>query len=390
VQSYNYRLCLTNNPANRVEVKKPLQYNREEYISLIEDVWTGRHTGAHMQQVTAAMLEENRKYIASGKPSKIPGDVWGIAKITNMVTLPNAKTDANNQHMAFISTDLPEENWPWPTSAWAWRDQYAQRLRNYIQGLIWFAQNDKALPEHFRKAAKEWGFAKDEYTDNDNFPRQVYVREGRRFEGLYFFTAKDATEVAPGQRPPLHASSVTASHYALDSHAVRKREPNRIHLDGFLSYPSQVYTVPYGVMVPKTVDNLILPVPVSGSHIGFSTLRMEPCWIALGQAAGVAASLAIDRNQKVRNIAIAELQKVLIEQKATLIYFQDVQPDHADFPMVQYMALRGYLPEWQAKLTDAADEITLAAWEKLSGIKLQAQAGTSRKDVLTKLYQQLK
>lgn len=390
VQSYNYRLCLTNNPANRIEIKKPVQYNREEYISLIEDVWTGRHTGAHMQQVTAAMLEENRKHIASGKPSKIPGDVWGIAKITNMVALPNAKTDANNQHMAFISTDLPEENWPWPTSGWAWRDQYAQRLRNYIQGLIWFAQNDKALPEHFRKAAKEWGFAKDEYTDNDNFPRQVYVREGRRFEGLYFFTAKDATEAAPGQRPPLHASSVTASHYALDSHAVRKREPNRIHLDGFLSYPSQVYTVPYGVMVPKTIDNLILPVPVSGSHIGFSTLRMEPCWMALGQAAGVAASLAIDHNRKIRNIAIPELQKILIAQKATLIYFQDVQPDHADFAMIQYMGLRGYLPGWQARLNDPADETTLAAWEKLSGIKLQAQAGSSRKDVLNKLYQQLK
>jgi hypothetical protein len=347
VQSYNYRLCLTNNPANRVEVKKPLQYNREEYISLIEDVWTGRHTGGQMQQVTAAMLEENRKHIQKGNASKIPGDVWGIAKITNMVPLPNAKTDANNQHMAFISTDLPEENWPWPTSSWAWRDQYALRLRSYIQGLIWFAQNDKALPEHFRKAAKEWGFAKDEYTDNENFPRQVYVREGRRFDGMYFFTVKDATEVAPGQRPPVHPSSVTASHYAFDSHAVRKREPNRIHLDGFLSYPSQVYTVPYGVIVPKTVDNLLLPVPVSGSHIGFSTIRMEPCWMALGQAAGIAASLAIDKQMKVRNIAVEDLQSILIDQQATLIYFQDVKPGSPEFKVIQTMALRGYLPAWQ-------------------------------------------
>ena len=391
VQSYNYRLCLTNNPANRVEVKKPLQYNREEYISLIEDVWTGRHTGGQMQQVTAAMLEENREHIQKGNASKIPGDVWGIAKITNMVPLPNAKTDANNQHMAFISTDLPEENWPWPTSSWAWRDQYALRLRSYIQGLIWFAQNDKALPEHFRKAAKEWGFAKDEYTDNENFPRQVYVREGRRFDGMYFFTVKDATEVAPGQRPPVHPSSVTASHYAFDSHAVRKREPNRIHLDGFLSYPSQVYTVPYGVIVPRTVDNLLLPVPVSGSHIGFSTIRMEPCWMALGQAAGIAASLAIDKQMKVRNIAVEDLQSILIDQQATLIYFQDVKPGSPEFKVIQTMALRGYLPAWQARLGDPIDAETIASWEKLSGLKVNAEPGkTSRGDALRDLYQKLK
>lgn len=387
VQSYNYRLCLTNDPANRVAVQKPAVYNRAEYTSLLEDVWTGRHAGAQMEKVTAAMLEENRKHIAQGNPSKIPGDVWGIARISNMVTLPNAKTDANNQHMAFISTDLPEENWPWPTSGWAWRDAYAQRLRSYIEGLLWFAQNDKELPEHFRKAARAWGFAKDEYTDNGNFPRQVYVREGRRFEGLYFFTAQDATARIPGQRPVIHSASITASHYALDSHAVRKREPGRIHLDGFLSYPSQVYTVPYGVMVPKEVDNLLLPVPVSGSHIGFSTLRMEPCWMALGQAAGVAAALAIDRQVKVRHVPVEALQKSLIAGQATLMYYQDVNPADADFAMVQTLGLKGYLPEWKARLADVADAETVALWEKASGKKLTFTPGrTTRREVLQQLY----
>ena len=382
VQSYNYRLCLTRNPANRVEVKKPLKYNREEFVSLIEDVWSGHHTGIEMQNITTEMLEENRKHIAGGNPSKIPGDVWGIARITNMVVLPNDKTDANNQHMAFISTDLPEENWAWPTSSWAWRDAFAQRLRDYIQGLIWFAQNDKELPEHFRKAAKEWGFAKDEYTDNGNFPRQVYVREGRRFEGVYFFTANDATAVAAGLRPPVHSSSVTASHYALDSHAVRKREPNKIHLDGFLSYPSDVYSVPYGVIVPKKVDNLLLPVPVSGSHIGFSTIRMEPCWMALGQAAGVAASLSIDRQMKVRNINVSELQKILLDQNATLMYYKDVSPSDKNFKMIQHLGLHGYLPEWEANLEAPVDEQTAQAWQKLSGKKLSYEAGTTKRGAL--------
>lgn len=391
VQAYNYRMCLTNNPANRITISKPANYNRNDYVSLIEDVWTGRTTLADMLKVTPEMRESNRKHIAAGNRTQVPGDVWGIDKITNIVHVPNQKTDANNQHRAFISTDLPEENWPWPTAGWEWRDRYAQRLREYTLGLFWFAQNDKELPAHFRKAALEWGLAKDEYTDNQNFPRQVYVREGRRFEGINFFTANDALPVVPGGRPPLHETSITASHYALDSHAVLKREPNRVHLDGFISYPTAVYTVPYGVIVPKQVDNLLLPVPVSGSHIGFSTLRMEPCWMALGQAAGVAAALAIDDQVKVQRVDISRMQSALINQKSTLIYFKDVPYTDPAFPVVQFMGLKGYLPEWNARLHDAVDDETLKQWSTLSGYRLEAQVGRStRLEVLTNLFKQIK
>ena len=391
VQAYNYRMCLTNNPANRITISKPANYNRNDYISLIEDVWTGRTTLADMLKVTPEMMESNRKHIAAGNSTQVPGDVWGIDKITNIVHVPNQKTDANNQHRAFISTDLPEENWPWPTAGWEWRDRYAQRLREYTLGLFWFAQNDKELPAHFREAALEWGLAKDEYTDNQNFPRQVYVREGRRFEGINFFTANDALPVVPGGRPPLHETSITASHYALDSHAVLKREPNRVHLDGFISYPTAVYTVPYGVIVPKQVDNLLLPVPVSGSHIGFSTLRMEPCWMALGQAAGVAAALAIDHQVKVQRVDISKMQSALINQKSTLIYFKDVPYTDPAFPVVQFMGLKGYLPEWNARLHDAVDDETLKQWSALSGYRLEAQVGRStRLEVLTNLFKQIK
>ncbi|MEO7212915.1 FAD-dependent oxidoreductase [Mucilaginibacter sp.] len=387
VQSYNYRICLTNDASNSIAVEKPAKYNRDEYVSMIEDVWTGKNTGVQMQEVSAAMMEDNRKTLAGGGITKIPGDRWGIGKITNMVPLPNHKTDGNNQHMAFISTDLPEENWPWPTSDWAWRDTFAQRLKEYTLGLIYFAQNDKELPESFRKATKEWGLAKDEYTDNGNFPRQVYIREGRRFEATYFFTAKDAIAVSPGKRPPVHPSSVTASHYALDSHAVRKREPGKIHLDGFISYPTSVYTVPLGVMVPKQVDNLILPVPVSGSHIGFSTIRMEPCWMALGQAAGIAASLAIDNHSSIKSVNNDLLQNTLIDQKATLIYYKDIDPSSPDFKMVQLMGLKGYLPDWEARLDAPVDNQQAALWCKLSGLKTKFNPGiTTRREMLTKIY----
>lgn len=387
VQSYNYRLCLTNNPTNRMLFAKPVNYNRNDYASIVEDVWTGRNTDVAMQGVTDAMMEKNRRHIKAGNPSKLPGDKWGIAKITNIVHVPNMKTDANNQHGVFVSTDLPEENWLWPTSSWEWRDRFATRLREYIEGLFYFAQNDPELPAHFRKDAKEWGLAKDEYTDNAHFPRQVYVREGRRFEGAYFFTANDAIPASIGGRPPVHAASITASHYALDSHAVRKREKGRIHLDGFLSYPSAVYTVPYGVIVPKKVENLLLPVPVSGSHIGFSTLRMEPCWMAIGQAAGIASVLSIEEKVKVQNINLSRLQDELVSQKATLIYYKDIDSTNPHFALVQRMGLRGYLPDWKARLSEPIDTETLAAWKQLSGMTLQdvRTGATSRLAVLERI-----
>lgn len=387
VQAYNYRLCLTCDPEKRIPFPKPEKYDRDEYASLADDVWSGRNTQRAMVNVTDEMMQKNRGHIAAGNKTSIPGDNWGIWKISSLVTLPNSKADANNQHAAFISTDLPEENWPWPTSSWEWRDKFAERLKNYTLGLLWFAQNDPSLPEHFRLAVGQWGLANDEYTDNGNFPRQVYVREGRRFEGVYFFTAKDALPVSPGMRPPLHRTSVTASHYALDSHAARKREPGRAHLDGFISYPTAVYTVPAGVMLSHRIDNLLLPVPVSGSHIGFSTLRMEPCWMALGQAAGILASLAIDNRTTVRDVDIDALQEKLVEKKATLIYYKDIGPDDSDFPMVQYLGLRGYIPEWEASLDKPADYESVKQWTGLCGFGPEWTPGkTTRREILKQIY----
>ena len=68
VQAYNYRLCLTNDPKIRVLFPKPTSYNRDEYVPLIEDVWTGKNTQRVMLKVTDEMMEENRRHIAAGNP----------------------------------------------------------------------------------------------------------------------------------------------------------------------------------------------------------------------------------------------------------------------------------------------------------------------------------
>uniref|UniRef100_UPI00258EC09D FAD-dependent oxidoreductase n=1 Tax=uncultured Alistipes sp. TaxID=538949 RepID=UPI00258EC09D len=187
------------------------------------------------------------------------------------------------------------------------------------------------------------------------------------------------------KRPPLHSSSVTASHYALDSHAVRKREAGRIHLDGFFSHPTAVYTVPYGVMVPRKIENLLFPTAVSGSHVGFSTLRMEPCWMALGEAAGTAAALAIDARTDVRGIAADSLQGRLLRHGATLVYLRDMKPGDPDYAQVQRLALRGFFPEWEAGLDRVTDESTARLWSSLAGREVTADGKTTRREWLRRL-----
>jgi len=364
IQAYNFRLCITDNPDNQTPFSKPESYNRDDYASLVEDLKANRWAGRYVNEAE-----------------------WdGIGRITNIVWLPNGKTDANNQHLAFVSTDLPEENYPWPEADWAWRDKFQKRLEDYTMGLFWFLQNDQEVPESFQKNAQRFGLAADEYTDNGNFPRQVYVREGRRIWGEYIFLAHDAIPTREGGRPPVHPDSITASHYAIDSHAVRKREPGRCHLDGFLSHRTMPYTVPYGVMVPRCVDNLWVPVAVSASHLGFGTLRMEPCWMAMGEAAGIAAAIGQELCLPNRSIPLASLQASLVEQKAQLIHFSDLSEEDAAYPAAQLLGVRGAFPEWEAKPDEPATTAEVERWALLAGVPApKLQEGATRRDVLTKI-----
>ncbi len=368
VQAYNYRLCLTDVPDDVTPVVRPENYDSTEFLSLAEDVCLGRTT----------------------TEDTLVGYYQGMRQISSMVSLPNGRYDGNNHHLAFLSTDLPEENWPWPTSGWDWRDTYARRLRSYTMGLLWFVQHDKSLPESFRSECLRWGLARTEYADNGHFPREVYVREGRRVVGEYLFTAHDALTM---RGRPEHAASITASHYALDSHAVRKREPGRVHLDGFFSYRTRPYTVPYGVIVPSKVDGLLTPVPVSGTHIGFSTLRMEPCWMALGQAAGTAAVLAIESDVQPRWVDDFVLQRRLLEDGAVLIYFEDAAPGDAHYGALQFFALRGFLRDcWQAGLDLVVDEATAENWIKWAGVGSPdgfLSGTTTRGELLEMLYEKV-
>ncbi len=361
IQSYNYRLPLTTRENNMRRIEKPATYNRDEYLSLAEDVRLNRF---------------------AGPPTPMEFD--GIGAITNMVRIPNDKVDGNNQHAAFISTDLPEENWPYPTASWDWRDRFARRLRDYILGLFYFAQNDPELPADFRGRCNRWGLSLDEFPENENFPRQIYVREGRRIRGEYLFTAHDALSKR-GSRA--HMTSITASHYALDSHACHKREPGRPHTEGMFSYKTAPYSVPYGVIVPLEVENLLIPLPASGTHIGFSTLRMEPCWMALGEAAGVAINVSLDDGSSVRDANIVELQRRLLAAGAVLTYYEDAAPGDAHYEALQFFALRGFLGDsYQAQLNAPVSDEDRANWITLADAPELADFAGTRGQLLDKIY----
>lgn len=321
IQAYNYRLCLTDVPENRVAPGKPASYNREEYASLSVDAAEGR--------------------------------VRSIRDVLNILPVPGGKTDTNNHHYCMCSSDLPEENGTYLEGGREERQRVRDRHRHYYQGLLWFLQHDESLPEAFREDAQRWGYAADEFADTDNFPPQLYVREGRRILGEYRFTENDA-RLAPGLgRSPIHADSVAVGAYAIDSHATRKREAagRNVALEGFLGlgWLTEVYQIPYGVMVPLGVDGLLVPVAVSATHMGLGTIRMEPCWMQLGYAAGVAADLAIAGGAAPRDIPIDNLQDELLAADQLIGFYRDIDASGLMGKAIQYFGAKGAFRSYEAR-----------------------------------------
>ena len=362
IQAYNYRLCLTDDPTNRREVERPDGYDRSVYAPLVDDVRSGR----------------------------MPG-FWGPrggTAVLNFVPMPNRKSDANNHHYCFTSSDWAEANFDYPEAGPERRLEIARAHRAYTEGLVWFCQNDEELPADFREAAQEWGLAADEFQDNGGFPRQMYVREGCRILGGYLFSASDALLDSSGGRSPTHWDSVASGGYQIDSHATRKREDlglddsevldgRQVALEGFIGLHEETvpYQIPFRVMVPEGIDGLLVPVAVSASHLGYGTIRMEPVWMALGEAAGTAAALALGRGVRVRDVPRGALQRALLDGTQVITYFEDVAPDgfrgHEQQPeglseAAQFWGARGFFTRYAARLDDPLTEGEAQRWAWLA------------------------
>jgi hypothetical protein len=290
VQSYNFRLCLTQRKDNQVSFPKPKGYD-------------------------AARYEILKRFLASAPETPLK-KIWGIGVV------PNDKTDVNNNGP--VSTDYIGGSWEYPEASYEKRAQIWEEHKRYVQGFLYFLAHDPSVPPALQQEVNTWGLAKDEFVDSDNWPRQLYVREARRMVGEYVMVQRDL------QDERTKPDSIGMGSYNSDSHHVQRiavtdgppwpgKGPFALN-EGDMQVHVEPYEIAYRAILPKRAEceNLLVTGCVSASHVAYSTIRMEPQYMIMGHAAGVAAAQAVRDGKAVQDIDVAALQKRLREQKQVL------------------------------------------------------------------------
>ncbi len=282
IQAYCFRLCMSNHPENRVPFEKPEGYDPAHYELLA-------------------------RVFASG------WNEW----FGKFDMIPNRKTDTNN-HGPF-SSDFIGMNYDYPEASYERRREIIKEHENYQKGLLYFVTNDPRVPEEVRTKMQEWGLAKDEFTDNGNWPHQLYIREARRMKGVYVTTENEVLGKVTVPDP------VGMGSYTMDSHNVQRyiTKEGDVQNEGDVGvHPDKPYQISYGSIVPKADNctNLLVPVCLSSSHIAFGSIRMEPVFMVLGQSAATAAVLAIDLKVDIQDVPYDQLVSVLNRRNQVLTF----------------------------------------------------------------------
>ena len=279
VQAYNYRICLTDDPDNMIPIERPERYDPKKYELLV------------------------RVFEADPNPVLTNYFIWS--------RMPNHKTDINNRGP--FSTDMIGMNHAYPEATWEEREKILQDHIDYTLGLFYFYMTDPRVPAVLQNEVKRWGLPKDEYVNNGHWTHQIYVREARRLIGEYVATQADCqgkTKVTDG---------IGYAAYGMDSHNCERLV---IEKDGKLMVKNEgnveigvgiPYPVSYRSLTPKREEctNLLVPVCLSASHIAYGSIRMEPVFMGMGQAAGLAAALA--GKGDVQTIDVGKIQQSLKE-----------------------------------------------------------------------------
>jgi len=291
-QSYNFRLVVTQNPELRVPFPKPRPMEGFEAVA---------HYDAGHYELLLRLIQA------------YPEIHFG--RLVHLGKIANGKFDLNAQGL--FSTDYPGANTEYPDGDYATRDRIWQDHIDYVQGFLWFLGHDPRVPERLRDETNSWGLCRDEFADNDHWPYALYVREARRMKGEYIMVQKDC------QTELTKPDSVGMGSFVIDCHIVQRvvtPEGTVTDEGSFPDAPARPYQIPYRSLTPRRTEceNLLVPVCLSASHIAYCSLRMEPVYMALGQASGLAAAEAIKNHTSVQAIDVTALQHRLLAQKAVL------------------------------------------------------------------------
>ncbi len=316
VQAYNYRFSLTTEEANRRLPDKPPGYNREEYVNYY------------------------RKGIGGGRL--------------------NGKGTFNN-------AILPGENHAYPDASWAEREKIIERHKNFALGLMYFLQNDESVSEAKRMGYRQSGLPLDEYLDNGNLPYEMYVREGRRIVGRYVFKEQDNGPAQHYPRTPVMADSVAITDWSMDSHDCTMDRRPGYEFDGklILTEESRPAQIPWGSLLPQGVDNLIVPVCLSATHVAWGAVRLEPVFMQLGESAGFAAALAVKRNLAPAQLEAEVLIQTLVKNRMMISFLNDVDVGANDPQVVaaQYFGSKGFFSDYDALLGEPLSVALEIVWK---------------------------
>ncbi len=333
VMSYNFRVAVTKDPVNRIEFYPPEGYDSTAYPILLEGFRSGRFSK--------------------------------LQDVIQILEIPNHKANLNDRHSSDTeSFMLYNETDSWPEAGYAERQELKALAEFKAKSYFYFLSHDKRLPENVRAEMSLWGYPKDEFMENNHFPPWLYVREGRRMIGEYVFTQKDGRPAAGSVRAPAHEDGVAIGDFGFNSHGSHLDSSG--HKAGMIKgQPTVPYQVPYRCILPKKTKNLLVPVALSASRVGYSTIRMEPVWTALGEAAGMAAVVALENDKAPWEIDVAVVQTRLHNADAKTFYVSDVPPSSPYFHAVQFLGNRGFFQHLypDSLQADVGEHIIKYTWQ---------------------------
>ena len=277
---YNVRLNLTTDEANRVPIEKPSSYDPMQHELLA-------------RALEAGLLKDLKSII-------------GLYPMGE-----SSKRELNNRQFSIVSMSIPGAQTSWAEASFKEREAIHQKYRDYTHGMLWFLKTNPRVPEPIRDEMATYGFCKDEWADNDHWPHYLYVRAARRLQGEIILTQADVIEDVD-KEDVIHVGS----HFIDCHHAARYvSDSGHIINEGRIWKVGTRFDIPYRAITPKAGEcsNLLVPVCASASHVAFCTIRLEPTWMHLGEAAGIAAAMASKSGESVQAVDVKSLQARLLE-----------------------------------------------------------------------------